>query len=102
MDKELKSIWKNDDVFGLIRHADTCKTEIVILKSKAITQMMEVDGMSYEEADEYYEYNIAGALGEHSYSCVDDTITEDMLSEMLDEDDNEIINPPYTGRSNVK
>ena len=90
----------NEDIFGVIRHADNCQDEIVILKSKAMAHLIEVDGMDYDEANEYYEYNIAGALGDRSYSCVDDTLLPDIIEEIIDE--GEIINPPYTGRKDFK
>ena len=84
------------DVFGIIRHATTCKEELVIMKSKAMKHCMEVDGMSWEEFQEHWDYNIAGSLGKHSYSTVDDTLMPDELQELLDNDeDGEIINPPY-------
>ena len=85
---------KGDDVFGLISHAESMKDEVVILKSKARKQCTEKDGMSHEEFEEHWGYNIAGAKGSYSYSTVDDEIDVDRLSEILDEDE-EIINPPF-------
>lgn len=90
------SIGENDDVFGVIFHADRMESELVILKSKAIANFI-ADGMSEEEAYEYYEYNVSGAYGDSSYSCVDDTLDLESITEMLDDDD-EIVNPPFTGR----
>ena len=87
---------KNDDVFGVIFHADRMVSEMVILKSKAIAKLMD-DGMDEEEALEYYDYNISGAYGDCSYSCVDDTMSSDEITEMLDNDE-DIVNPPFTGR----
>jgi len=86
----------NDDVFGIITHAESCKDELVILKSKAMKVCMERDGMTYEEFQEHWDYNIAGAKGSHSYSVVDDTLESDELQDILDNDEEEeIINPPY-------
>lgn len=87
---------KQDDVFGLITHADNMKTEVVILKSKAIANMIK-DGMDEEEAQEYWDFNITGSYGNGSYSCVDDTLELSEIVDILDNDDT-IVNPPYTGR----
>lgn len=84
------------DVFGLIFHADAMASEVVIIKSKAINQLI-ADGMDEEEALEYYDYNIAGAYGSCSYSCVDDTISVDDLEDMLRDDDT-ISDPPINAR----
>ena len=92
------SISNNDDVFGMIFHADRMESELVILKSKAIASLI-ADGMSEDEAYEFYDYNVSGAYGDCSYSCVDDTLTQEEIAEMLDgEDGDEIVNPPFTGR----
>jgi hypothetical protein len=81
---------------GLLTHADTMVTEVVIVKSKAIEQMKSEDGMSEEDAQEHWDYNIAGSLGASSYSCVDDTLCPDQLDEIL-ENDSDIINAPING-----
>jgi hypothetical protein len=77
---------EGDDVFGIISHARTCEDEVVILKSKARTLCMERDGMSYDEFEEHWDYNIAGSKGQGSYSVVDDEISHEMLGEMIEED----------------
>ena len=85
----------DDDVFGIITHAESGKQEIVILKSKAMELCMKRDGMSLEEFEEHWDYNIEGAKGRYSYSVVDDTLTSEMIADYIDNDeDNEIINPP--------
>lgn len=90
---------RQDDVFGLITHAEGIQTELVILKSKAIANCIK-DGMSEEEAEEFWDYNIAGSYGSSSYSCVDDTISSEEIIDLLDNDDT-IVNPPYTGRPHI-
>lgn len=84
---------REDDVFGILSNAITCKDEVVILKSKARKVCLS-DGMSDEEFEEHWGYNIAGSKGSGSYSVVDDEIELDMLTELLEEDD-DIINPPF-------
>ncbi|GAH21360.1 unnamed protein product, partial [marine sediment metagenome] len=85
---------KNDDVFGILSNAVTCKDELVILKSKARSKCIE-DGMDHEEFEEHWDYNIAGSKGKYSYSVVDDEISFDEIGMILDEDE-DIINPPYS------
>lgn len=87
---------KDADVFGILSNAITCKDELVILKSKAMKHCMEIDGMTYEEFQEHWSFNIEGSKGKYSYSVVDDTLSIDDIQEILDNDEsNEIINPPY-------
>jgi len=86
----------HNDVFGILTNAQTGKDELVILKSKAMKSCMELDGMSYEDFLEHWDYNIAGSKGKYSYSVVDDTLESWELQEILDNDEEgEIINPPY-------
>ena len=84
---------QGDDVFGVISNAMTMKDEVVIIKSKARKLCVERDGMSDEDFEEHWDYNIAGAKGQGQYSVVDDEIPIEVLEEMLDSDD-ELINPP--------
>lgn len=92
-----------DDVFGLLTHAESTnlQVEVVIVKSKAIAKML-ADGMDEEEAEEHWEYNIAGSYGSGSYSCVDDMVDPEILAEILENEDGEICDPPYTGRAYIK
>lgn len=92
--------WFEADVYGLITHADSVKSEVVILKSKAIRNCIN-DGMSEEDAEEFYDYNIAGAYGDGSYSCVDDDLDPETLQSMVDEDPS-ISVPPVSGRLHRK
>jgi len=85
---------RKDDVFGILSNAETCKEEVVILKSKARKICVENDGMSDEEFEEHWSYNIEGSKGKYSYSVVNDEIELEYLEELLDEND-DIINPPY-------
>ena len=92
-----------DDVFGLLTHAESTnlQVEVVIVKSKAIAKML-ADGMSEEEAEEHWEYNIAGSYGSGSYSCVDDMVDQEILAEILENEEGEICDPPFTGRAYIK
>ena len=84
----------NEDVFGILSNAQTLKDEVVIIKSKARKHCVEVDGMTHEDFEEHWSFNIAGAKGKGQYSVVDDEIDSDSLTEIIDEDE-EIINPPF-------
>lgn len=70
-----------DDVFGIHTDAITGKDSIVILKSKAYISCTEIDGMTDEQFEEHWNYNIAGSKGESSYSVVDDTLTLEEIRE---------------------
>lgn len=66
------------DVFCIYRNSKTGKEEVCILKSKAIKCLMK-DGMTEDEAEEYYGFNIEGAMGSGQYSCIDDTVDPDVI-----------------------
>jgi len=85
---------ETDDVYGILDNAISCEQEIVILKSKARKVCCERDGMSAEEFEEHWSYNIAGSKGKYSYSVVDDEVSIEILDEMLESDES-IINPPH-------
>lgn len=91
---EKPSKYEDNDVFGVLSNAKDGSREIVILKSKAKDQCMYGDGMTEEEFEEHWSYNIEGSKGKYSYSVVDDTLYQDMLEEMIDNDE-DLINPPY-------
>ena len=59
----------------------------VVLKSHAIKVYMERDEMTYEEAEEFWDYNVAGT--DLILIAVDDTVTPNELSETLCEQDEE-------------
>lgn len=48
--------------------------------------------MSFEEALEYYDFNIEGAMGRGQYFCIDDTLTNETIEDMIKE--NEVYDPP--------
>jgi len=53
----------------------------VVLKSDAIKVYIERDGMTEEEADEFWEYNMAGT---DSYViAVDDMLSQDDIAEII-------------------
>ena len=68
----------------------------VVLKSHAIKVYMERDGMTEEDAIEFWEYNMAGS---DSYLiAVDDLVTQTELAEILAEQEGEEIDldEPFT------
>lgn len=80
------------DIFGLMRRNRDGQDEIVILKSKS--RIYHVDcGMTHEEFEEHWDYNIAGALGLSQYSTIDDEIEIETINEMMNEDEHGIIDP---------
>ena len=72
-----------DDVFGIYSDAETSEDEVVIIKSKAMKLCIERDGMTEEEFEEHWDYNIAGSKGKGSYSVVDDTLTLEEINEIF-------------------
>ena len=92
--RKAKKELPKEDVYGIISHARLMKDEVVIIKSKARKHCTEVDGMSNEEFDEHWDFNIAGSKGMFQYSVVDDEFDREMLDELIDNDEaREIINP---------
>lgn len=83
---------EGNDVYGIHRDAVTLESTVVIIKSKALKALVD-GGMSDEEADEFFEYNVAGSLGEGQYSVVDDTIEVGLLQEMLEDPECEVVDP---------
>jgi len=81
-----------DDVFGVLTSAIDSTKEIVILKSRAIKQFIN-DGMTVDEANEYYYYNVEGCKGSQAYSVVDDELSSEEIKEYLEEDES-LIDPP--------
>jgi len=81
------------DIFGLMRRNRDGREEIVIVKSKARIHYVDIDGMSHEEFEEHWDYNIAGSLGLSEYSTIDDEIDSYILNEIESEEDSGIINP---------
>lgn len=73
-----------DDVFCVYRNSKTGKSEVCILKSKAMASFMECDKMTYEEAEEFFNFNVAGAMGKGQYSIIDDSMDLEYLRELID------------------
>ena len=80
------------DVFGLFTNARTGKEEVVIVKSKARKHCIEVDGMTEEEFEEHWGYNIAGSKGSGQYSVIDDMDPLEVLQEYIEEN-TEVLDP---------
>lgn len=73
----------NTKCFALLIDADTGEEKPVILKSRALKHFIEVDGMSAEDALEFWDFNTEGSKGSDSYSVVDDTLDNDEIAERL-------------------
>ena len=81
------------NVFGLMRRNRDGQEEIVIVKSKARKHCVDIDGMSHEEFEEHWDYNIAGSLGLSEYCTIDDEIDAYILGEIISEEGHGIIDP---------
>ena len=81
------------DIFGIMRRNHDGQDEIVILKSRARMHCVGVDGMTHEEFEEHWDYNIAGSLGLTEYCTVDDEIEIETIHENMSEDMHGIIDP---------
>jgi len=81
------------DVFVLMRRNRDGQEEVVILKSRARRHCVDIDGMTDEEFEEHWDYNIAGSLGLTEYCTVDDEMDQEIMQEMMDEDEHGIIDP---------
>ena len=73
------------DVFGIYKDAMTGLESVVIVKSKAIRHMIEHDGMTEEDAEGNWDYNIAGSLGRYQYSVIDDMVDSEIIADLVDE-----------------
>jgi hypothetical protein len=72
-----------DDVFGIHTDSITLKSSAVIIKSKAISKMIGQDGMTPEEAEEFWDYNVAGSYGRFQFSVVDDMIERESIEDQV-------------------
>ena len=56
----------DDCILGRVEQAGS-DTKILYSIKAILSKLMERDGMSYEEAYEFYEYNILGLYGQESF-----------------------------------
>jgi len=59
------------------------KLKPVVLRSAGIKVYMERDGMTYDEANEYWEYNMAGT--DSMLIAVDDMLSQEEIADILEE-----------------
>lgn len=64
-----------DCIVGLIVQSD--KTAALLVDADKIVERLEADGMSYEEAWEYYSFNIEGAYVENGPAYLIDRVVDD-------------------------
>ena len=85
-------ILRNENIYGLMEDARTGKRQVVIIKSLARSRCVNEDGMTDEQFEEHWDYNIAGSKGVGQYSVVDDEVTDEQYHELfLEENDIEPI-----------
>jgi len=67
----------DDAILGVVTDFNS-EPRVAYSKSKCIDILMERDGMDYEEAMEYFDYNVSGAyMGEQTPIWVDDMMFEE-------------------------
>jgi hypothetical protein len=68
----------DDALIGVAAIKQTAQFVLVYSRMKCIDILIKRDGMSFEEAEEYFDFNVEGAyMGEKTPIFVDDTIFYD-------------------------